>query len=76
MAIKTKVKAYLTMNNYNQQQLADALNISLPALRNKISRGSYSADDLVKFAAYVGGSVVLKSPAGDVEITVGDLETE
>lgn len=73
MSIKAKIKGLLTMNAYNEADLAATLGISVQALRNKISRGSFSAADLVKFAAFVGGTVTLSSDHGSVTLEPDDL---
>lgn len=50
--ITQNIKALLEMSGKNQMDLAAYLNISYQALRNKMTRGSFSADDLIKIAAF------------------------
>jgi transcriptional regulator with XRE-family HTH domain len=54
MAVSDKVKALLKLRGKSNSGLAEYLGISVQALSNKFYRDSYSGDDLVKIAAFLG----------------------
>lgn len=75
MSIKQKIKGLLVLQNYNEKGLADYFGISVQALRNKISRGSFSAEDLIKISTFLNASLSITCASGDrVELTSDDLK--
>lgn len=54
MAIASKVKALLNLKGKDHAGLAAHFGISSQALSNKFYRDSFSAEDLIKVAEYVG----------------------
>lgn len=54
MAISDKVKALLKLRGKNNGGLAEYLGISVQALSNKFYRDSYSGEDLIKIASFLG----------------------
>lgn len=54
MAISKKVKALISIKNKDLEGLANALGISKQALSNKFYRDSFSGEDLIKIAEYLG----------------------
>jgi len=54
MAISKKIKALINLKNKDLEGLANTLGISKQALSNKFYRDSFSADDLIKTAEYLG----------------------
>lgn len=57
--ITAKVKALLAMAGKKNVELAEYLGMSAQALQNKLSRGSFSADDLILIAEFTGAEVAL-----------------
>ena len=54
MAISDKVKALLKLKGKTNTDLAGYLDISVQALSNKFYRDSYSGEDLIKIASFLG----------------------
>lgn len=54
MAISKKIKVLINLKNKDLEGLANTLGISKQALSNKFYRDSFSADDLIKTAEYLG----------------------
>lgn len=54
-----KIKALLAMAGKKNVELAEYLGIFPQSLQNKFNRGSFSADDLIKIAEFVGAELVL-----------------
>lgn len=54
MSVTTKIKALLLMKGKKNIELAQYLGISPQSLQNKLSRGSFSAEDLIKIADFTG----------------------
>jgi lambda repressor-like predicted transcriptional regulator len=57
MSVSDKVKAGLKINGKEIQSLADFLNISRQSMSNKFYRDSFSAEDLIKIADFLGCSL-------------------
>ena len=53
MGVSDKIKALLKMKGRKMNELADYLGIGR-SLSNKFSRGSFSAEDLIKIADFLG----------------------
>ena len=58
--ITGKIKALLAMAGKKNVELASYLGMSAQALQNKFGRGSFSADDLIRIAAFTGAELVLQ----------------
>ena len=54
MAINGKIKAVMNIQGKKPYEAAEYFGISAQAMRNKLSRDSFSAADLVKFADFLG----------------------
>ena len=54
MAVSSKIKAVLNIKGKDHKSLANYLGISSQALSNKFYRNSFSADDLIKIADFLG----------------------
>lgn len=54
MAVTDKIKALLSIKGKKNIELAAYLGISPQSMQNKFSRGSFSAEDLIKVADFVG----------------------
>lgn len=62
--VSQRVKQALVGCGRKQIELADFFGISRQAMSNKFNRDSWSADELAKVAAFVGGSLVIEMPDG------------
>jgi lambda repressor-like predicted transcriptional regulator len=54
MAVSNKIKSMLELKELSKAGLAAHLQINEQSLRNKFIRNSFSADDLIKTAEYLG----------------------
>lgn len=70
MKISEVVRMALAKDKKKNVDLSRFLGLSSPTvLNNKFVRGSWSADDLAKVAAFTGGKLVIQYPDG-IEIPV------
>lgn len=60
MAVTQKVKALLSIKGKKNIELAKYLGMSPQSLQNKLNRGSFSAEDLIKIADFTGTSLVFE----------------
>jgi transcriptional regulator with XRE-family HTH domain len=70
LSISNKIKGMMSSKGKKSYELAEYFGISAPAMRNKMTRGSFSAEDLIKFADYLGYELTFIS---DNQKTVLDL---
>lgn len=68
MSVAGKVKGILAANNKDHAGLAAALGISAQALSNKFYRDSFSTEDLITVADYVGCELAFLSVDGSKTI--------
>jgi transcriptional regulator with XRE-family HTH domain len=54
MPITDKIKALLSIKGKKNIELAQYLGITPQSLQNKLTRGSFSAEDLIKIADFLG----------------------
>jgi transcriptional regulator with XRE-family HTH domain len=54
MGVSDKIKALLKIKGCKMNDLAEYLGIGRQSLSNKFSRGSFSAEDLIKIADFLG----------------------
>ena len=54
MAVTDKIKALLSIKGKKNVELAAYLGISPQSLQNKFTRGTYTAEDLIKVTHFVG----------------------
>lgn len=54
MAVTDKIKALLSIKGKKNVELAAYLGISPQSLQNKFTRGSFSAEDLIKVSDFLG----------------------
>lgn len=66
---KAIIKGLIAMRSRSSQQLADGLGITVPAIRNKLSRNSWAVDDLVKLANVCGVRLAFVDDAGRAVLT-------
>ncbi len=54
MSVTTQVKGLLALKGKKNKELAEYLDMSPQSLQNKLNRGSFSAEDLIKIADFAG----------------------
>jgi transcriptional regulator with XRE-family HTH domain len=57
MSVTDKIKALLSLRGKKNIELAKHLGISAQSMQNKLSRGSFSAEDLIKIADFLDCSL-------------------
>jgi lambda repressor-like predicted transcriptional regulator len=60
MAVSDKVKAMLNLKGRKIKDLAEHLELSQQSMRNKLNRGSFSAEDLIRISAFLGAELAFK----------------
>lgn len=60
MSITDKVRAVINLSGRTKTELAAYLGISNQALSNKLSRGSFSAEDLIRIADFSGCTLLFE----------------
>lgn len=74
MSFSNKLRSILNVTGHKPADLAGCLGISVQAVRNKISRGSYSVDDMIKIFDYLDCEVTVKTRDGIVfPLTIDDV---
>lgn len=53
MGISDKIKALLKIKGKKMNELAEYLGMGKQSLSNKLSRGSFSAEDLIKISSFL-----------------------
>ena len=77
MSFSNKLKSILSVTGHKPADLADCLGISVQSVRNKIFRGSYSIDDLLKIFDYLECEVTVKTKDGIVfPLTIDDVRQD
>ena len=71
MAVSDKVKAGLKLNGIEIKKLAEHLNINRQSMSNKFARSSFSAEDLIKIADFLGYKLAF---VGDRQSIMFDLD--
>lgn len=54
MPVAVKIKALLSIKGKKNIELAQYLGITPQSLQNKLARGSFSAEDLIRIADFLG----------------------
>lgn len=57
MAVADKIRALLNLKGKKISDMADYFGMSRQAMRNKLSRGSFSAADLIKISMFLGAEL-------------------
>lgn len=77
MAVSSKIKALLNITGKDHAGLAAYLGISKQALSNKLYRDSFSAEDLIKVAAFLECELAFVVNGGQkITLTQNDLNKE
>ena len=66
---KAIIKGLIAMRCMSSQALADGLGMTVPAVRNKLSRNSWAINDLVKLAQTCGVRLAFVDDAGRPVLT-------
>lgn len=57
MAVSDKVKALLNLKGKKIKDMADYFEMSQQAMRNKLNRGSFSAEDLIRVSMFLNAEL-------------------
>ena len=71
-----KIKALLALKGKKNVELAKYLGISPQSLRNKFARGSYSAEDLIKIADFLGCNLLFEIDNQRFVLDMNDIRGE
>lgn len=76
MKVSDVIKMALARAGKTQVEMMPVFGISSrQAMNNKFARGSWSADDLAKVAAFTGGKLVIRYPDGfEIPVLPEDVE--
>lgn len=66
---KAIIKGLVAMRCMSSQALADGLGMTVPAVRNKLSRNSWAINDLVKLAQACGVRLAFVDDTGHAVLT-------
>ena len=66
--ISKRILSLLSLNGSSQKDLALYMGIKTQSLQNKLQRGSFTADDLIKIADFVGADLVFKTPSMEIRL--------
>ena len=75
MNLTNKIKGMLQMRGKKNKELAEYLELgSAQALTNKFNRGSFSAEDLIKIAAFLDGELAFTLSDGQkIRLNLSDI---
>ena len=76
MAISDKIKALLKLQGKNNSGLAKYLGISDQALSNKFYRDSYSGEDLIKIADFLGCELAFITGETKIGLSLEDIKNK
>jgi len=72
MSVSNKLRALLSITGHKLPDLAAPLDISVQAVRNKFSRDSFSADDLIKISTALDCELSIKTKDGQTILLMPD----
>ena len=74
MSVSNKIKALLQMHGKKNIELVEYLGFARPqALTNKFNRGSFSAEDLIKIAAFLDCELAFISDKQKITLDMSDI---
>lgn len=77
MSFSNKLKSILSVTGHKPADLSECLNMSVQSVRNKIFRGSYSVDDMLRIFDYLECEVTVKTKDGIVfPLTIDDVRQD
>ena len=74
MSVSDKIKAGLKLEGKKIEELAEMLNISRQSMSNKFYRDSFSAEDLIKIADFLGYSLAFVSNNQNITFSMDDIK--
>lgn len=74
MSVSSKIKALLAMGEKKQIDLAEHFGMTKQSMNNKISRDSWSAEDLISVADFCGCKLAFICPDGQHIYLSGENE--
>ena len=74
MSVSEKIKAGLKLEDRKIDELAKMFGISRPSMSNKFHRESFSAEDLIKIADFLGYSLTLVGGKHSITFDMGDIK--
>jgi transcriptional regulator with XRE-family HTH domain len=76
--ITNKIKALLSIHGTKNKELAEYLGLTTTqSLTNKFNRGSFSAEDLIKIAAFVGCELAfIVSDTQKISLDLSDIRQD
>ena len=74
MSVSDKIKAGLKLEGKKIEELAEMLNISRQSMSNKFYRNSFSAEDLIKIADFLGYSLAFVGTKQNIIFSVDDIK--
>ena len=76
MSVSTKVRMLMTMKRRNAVQMASYMGIHQQSYRNKLTRESFSAGDLVEIAELLGAKLLFEVDGQRILFGREDLDEE
>ena len=74
MAVAGKVKALLNIKGKKIYELAEHFEMSPQAMRNKLNRNSFSADDLIKVADFISCDLAFIVDNQKITLDLNDIK--
>ena len=75
MSVANKTRALLNLTERKPTDLSECLGISVQAVRNKFSRGSFSISDLLKICAFLDCEMSIHTKSAQtITFTIDDIE--
>ena len=74
MSVSDKVKAGLKLEGKKIEELAKMLGISKQSMSNKFYRNSFSAEDLIKIADFLGYTLTLVGNKHSITFDMDDIK--
>jgi len=60
MTLSDKIKALMTLKGKKTHELAERFDVTPQSMRNKMSRNTYSAADLIEIVDFLGAKLVIE----------------
>lgn len=70
MTISNQIKSLLVGKSLKQQSLQEVLGLaSKQSVNNKFAKNSWSAEDLIKVVAFLGGDLIIRVDDQEIKLT-------
>jgi len=76
MSVSDKVKAGLKLEGKKIEELAEMLGISRQSMSNKFYRNSFSSEDLIKIADFLGYSLAFVGEKQNIIFDMDDIKPQ